>query len=107
MKYNLEKILNLIQKTGDKCIYFDPRSEENFVIMSVEEYERMLGNTGEIKDLTQEQLLDKINRDIANWKAENENEMSDWIGKETIENIDFNQEESEENEEKFYLEPLE
>ncbi len=107
MNYNLERILNLIQKTGDKCVYFDPNSEKNFVIMPISEYERMLGNTDAITDLTQEQLLDKINRDIANWKAGKEDEAADWPAEEEGNNMDFEGEESNENEEKFYIEPLE
>jgi len=108
MKYNLEKIIKLIQKTKDKCIFWDSKTNTNFVIMPINEYERLINAHSNVKDLTQDELLDKINRDIAIWKVRQEDESPEWPDHDFAERIRLENEESEsENEDKFYLEPLE
>jgi len=98
----LKKILNLVKKTGDRVVVYDAQeSEESFVLMDFNSYEKLI--TGElknkeevssqesekelkleekkdylstenrredskIKDLTEEDLTDKINREISLWK---------------------------------------
>ncbi|HUT22384.1 MAG TPA: hypothetical protein VMX18_03185 [Candidatus Bipolaricaulota bacterium] len=101
---NLEKIIKFIQETGDKCIYYDAQSGNNLMIMPLGEYQRILGENTGIRDLTQEELLDRMNRDIALWKVGQDDLRDNWTGDEEISDFAENQEE---NEEKFYLEPLE
>lgn len=64
----IDQVLDLAHRTGDKIIivseWHDP-----YVIMSVREYEALLHGSSPVKDMTEDQLLDKINRDIAVWKA--------------------------------------
>lgn len=68
MSENLEKIINLIRKTGDKAIILDSSGDPSYVIMTVTDYERLtLGKTG-VLGLTEQELLDKINRDVNIWK---------------------------------------
>ncbi|NCN21964.1 hypothetical protein GW758_02780 [Candidatus Falkowbacteria bacterium] len=83
----LKKILNLVKKTGDRVIVYDAQeTEETFVLMDFNSYEKM--NSKElkleekpgdlsiqkqiedpkIKNLTEEELTDKINREISLWK---------------------------------------
>jgi len=83
----LKKILNLVKKTGDSVIVYDAQeTEETFVLMDFNSYEKM--NSKElkleekpgdlsiqkqiedpkIKNLTEEELTDKINREISLWK---------------------------------------
>lgn len=98
----LKKILNLVKKTGDRVVVYDAQeSEETFVLMDFNSYEKM--SSKEIKDkensnsfenkkelkleeksdnlsikkqmeepkikhLTEEELTDKINREISLWK---------------------------------------
>lgn len=89
----LKKILNLIKKTGDRVVVFDASSpDESYVIMDFDRYSNMIlsDETGlkensvpmEIKEnnsvnsdlnekkenLTEEDLTDKINREISMWK---------------------------------------
>ncbi len=68
MSANLEKIVNLIRKTGDKAIVLDVQGEPNYVIMTVSDYERLMLGKSEVLGLTEQELLDKINRDINLWK---------------------------------------
>ena len=67
----LEKAINLAKKTGDRLIIFDSvRSDSAFVVMSINEYEKLTLSKNEVRNLTENELLDKINRDIAVWKNE-------------------------------------
>jgi len=89
----LKKILNLIKKTGDRVIVFDASApEESYVIMDFDRYSNMVlikepvAREAAIKpikseispaindlddkkeNLTEEDLTDKINREISMWK---------------------------------------
>lgn len=88
MSQELKKVIKLVKKTGDRIIVFDPEEgEENFVVLPWEEYEKLLGDRGfpvqnqtserNVKNLTENELIDKINRDIAAWKTENEDKKLD------------------------------
>ena len=69
---SLQKITNLIKKTGDKAVILDKNGDLSCVVMTVADYEKLvLGQSG-IQGLTEEELLDKINRDIEIWKDSKE-----------------------------------
>jgi hypothetical protein len=77
MQNDLQKVLNLAKKTGDRVIVFDYNKPENtYVVMGLEEYEMMVGSKGQVRGLTEDRLLDKINRDIALWKSEHDFSVS-------------------------------
>lgn len=86
MSQNLEKLINLIRKTGDKVIVVDSQGEPSFVLMTIADYERLTLGKSEVVGLTEHELLDKINRDINIWK---EGQNPDEI---TIDNHDFSRE---------------
>lgn len=68
----LQKAMNLAKKTGDRIIVVDiAKSEEAFIIMGINEYEKLVVGYSEVRNLTEDELLDKINRDIAIWKSDN------------------------------------
>jgi len=90
----LKKILNLIKKTGDRVIIFDGNApEDSYVIMGLDSYAAGLNSSPaskvsqiqeaplntpvkadlsadseESENLTEEDLTDKINREISMWK---------------------------------------
>ncbi|MBN2854242.1 hypothetical protein JXK06_01770 [Patescibacteria group bacterium] len=83
----LKKILNLVKTTGDRVVVYDAQeSEETFVVMDLNSYENLvlrdkkLNKNNEdsepenqiknknVKELTEEDLTDKINREISLWK---------------------------------------
>ncbi|MDO8260972.1 MAG: hypothetical protein Q7T50_05775 [Candidatus Magasanikbacteria bacterium] len=71
MQNQLQKAINLAKKTGDRLIVYDmSQKSEAFVVMNLDEYEKMATGRNEVKSLTEDELLDKINRDIAVWKNE-------------------------------------
>ncbi|MFH1522315.1 MAG: hypothetical protein ABIE43_00675 [Patescibacteria group bacterium] len=74
MQNQLEKAINLAKKTGDRVIVVDKaQPDDTFVVMSLDEYEKLVIGHSEVRSLTEDELLDKINRDIAIWKSENNN----------------------------------
>jgi len=89
----LKKILNLIKKTGDGVVIYDANTPENsYVVMDFDRYASMVMNEKSIdklvspvspktentpinndktenkENLTEEDLTDKINREISTWK---------------------------------------
>ncbi|MFA6194204.1 MAG: hypothetical protein WC719_00460 [Patescibacteria group bacterium] len=90
----LKKILNLVKKTGDRVIIFDASApDDSYVIMGLDNYAASLDNAPAVKiakiqeapantpimadlsanseekeNLTEEDLTDKINREISMWK---------------------------------------
>lgn len=144
----LNRVISLIKRTGDKTIIMDNESDAVMMLMDLGMYEKMLDNHTGVEKLTEEELMEKINRDVAIWRARNDKE---WVspfggspaGRETsvapssdpvyvpkqeeptmmekgkevnlvkVESFQAEQEHSagdivaEEDEEKFYLEPVE
>ncbi len=98
MQNQLQKIINFSRKTGDRVIVFSQDNpDESYVVMKLEEYEELVNNNG-VQGLTEEELLDKINRDIAIWKNENSQEdrsHEDILGKRFSGSVDENVEFSE------------
>ena len=95
---DLEKILGIIKRTGEKYIFSD--EEDNFFIISAaEEYEKSIDNK-KIKKMSEEELLNKINNDIALWQASQDHGTLPDTWDELKEKI----EESEEDQ--YYFEPF-
>ena len=73
MQNQLQKAINLVNKTGDRLLVVDmAKPEQVFAVMSIDEYEKLVINKSDVIGLTENELLDKINRDIAIWKSDNE-----------------------------------
>lgn len=70
MEAKLDKIINLIEKTGDKCVILEPKTDKSYVIMTLSDYENLVYCRSGVKGLTEDELLDKINHDIAVWKSD-------------------------------------
>jgi len=64
----MDKVLDLAAKTGDKVIVLSDHHDP-YVVMTVKEYEALLHGPSSVKGLSEDELLSKINRDIAVWKA--------------------------------------
>jgi len=77
MHNSLHKVFELINKTGDRCIVLSPDFNDAYAVMSLDEYERMVFRASEVATLTEDELLDKINRDIAVWKSQQEIDADD------------------------------
>jgi len=73
----LISIIELIKKSGDNCIVLDIEGNPAFVVVKFEDYQKMRAGKTDISALTEEQLLNKVNADIAAWKASHEDEECD------------------------------
>ena len=98
---SLDQIIKLINRTGDRIVVIDKNAASTFVVMGIRDYERLVLTRDKVKDLTENELLNKINRDVAIWKASQEEEENE----EEISFIDNNFDELLEDE--YYFEPLE
>ena len=71
MENQLKKAIDIAKKTGDRIIVYDSsKSHPPYVVLSLDEYEKMTFGKSDVRGLTEDELLDKINRDIAIWKSE-------------------------------------
>lgn len=74
---NLEQVLDLVHRTGDKVVVVSEHHDP-YVIMPVKEYEALLHSSSPVKHLSEDELLEKINRDIAVWKASQQENGADY-----------------------------
>lgn len=65
---NLKRILNLAKRTGDKIIVTDENGDLDFVLMPLRDYEKIVTGQDNVQDLSERELWDKVDRDIALWK---------------------------------------
>lgn len=79
MPINLDRLLNLAQKTGNGLIVYDKNEGRHFAIVDIDEYERLLEvedssceDCTDVTELTERELIDKINSDLALWKSKQE-----------------------------------
>ena len=71
MQNHLQKAISLAKISGDKIIVFDsPVSDNGYVVMNIDEYEKIMRKNTDNRSLTEQELIDNINRDIAAWKSE-------------------------------------
>lgn len=93
----LKKILDLIKKTGDRVIIFDGNNpDDSYVVMDFNNYAasqvkgvaplinvapkaELSPNLPKVNNLTEEDLTDKINREISVWKNR---DVSPFLGEE-------------------------
>ncbi len=125
MNYLLEEVINFIQKTKERCIVLDQKANFAYVIMPFGMYKNFIGGAA-IKDLSEDELLEKINRDIALWKSaqdaqnrpewESLTELSEAVALKRSGNQDISQETGEssktaqtkeEVKDRYYFEPIE
>lgn len=111
----LKRVLEIVKKTGDKFVIADEATGGAYVVMGLAEYEGLLGaapkkqtpvsagsSRGElVKDLTEEQILSRINQEIRSWQEEKVKEVP------VVEEVAAEAKNDLEEEEKYYLEPLE
>jgi len=78
MQSQLEKALNLAKKTGDRLIVFDQlKTDRALVVLGLDDYEKLAVKSEDKPGLTEADLLDTINRNIAAWKNDSEAGSSD------------------------------
>jgi hypothetical protein len=101
----LRKAIELSKKTGDRLMVYDLNTTDDaFIVMAIDDYEKMVLNKKKCSnnDLTDDELTDKINRDIASWKeaqgAEREEIVDDEENQSSELIYDYRQDKGKENE---------
>ena len=77
-KTQLNKLLGLIRRTGDRAVIADNESDNLFVMMDSDNYERLISHTRSVRGLSETEMMEKINRDIASWRSHNQSEELNW-----------------------------
>jgi hypothetical protein len=101
-----ERLFNLIKKTGDKVVFYDSSKDAAYVMMRLEDYEKIATNGKAETNLTDYRAADKIekiNQDIALWREEVKN-----VPEETpLAESEAAKDDKEKEESQFYFEPVE
>lgn len=88
----IKRAVDLVKRTGDKIFLFEDENSDGVVIMSLDEYEKMIDsldsqaqnpaskdhNSQEIGNLTEDELIDRINRNIAAWQSQNQDQLDEY-----------------------------
>lgn len=78
MSDRLSRIFNLSKKTGDTVIVHDPSAEHDLVVLPFTQYENLIAREEFpqveydeylLEDMSERELIDKINRDIGVWRS--------------------------------------
>lgn len=67
----LNRLLKLVNRTGDRLVVLDKETESAIVMMEIDEYEKLLDGGPRLEDMSESDILDKINREIAIWREKN------------------------------------
>ena len=67
---NFSEILELSKNSGGRYIIVE-EGKPSCILMGIKEYKKIASNTGKvaIEDMSKEELIEKINKDIALWHA--------------------------------------
>lgn len=78
----INRVIKLVRKTGDKVVLMDNESDAVMMLMELDAYEKMLSSTPQpVEQLTEEELMERINRDVAVWRAYNDKQQQETIDK--------------------------
>lgn len=75
MQAGFDRLLELAQRSGDRLIIYDRFGHNHKVIVDLDDYEHMLlvdereEAYEDVRQLSEGELIDKINRDIAMWRS--------------------------------------
>lgn len=95
MSERLERLIRLAQKTGDRLIVHDPASDTDVVLMSIDEYEHFFDDhineqsqqATFVGDLTEQELIGRINAEIAEWREGKSAQQTEEFEERLIEEI--------------------
>lgn len=79
----LDRVMRILARTGDRCMVFDRQNDVGVMVMNLDEYEKFLNGGQDVSDLSEGDMLEKINRDIAVWREnhaseEGKSDVFDW-----------------------------
>lgn len=123
MANSMEKIISLVKRTGDRCVVVDVEGNPLYVVLSFAEYEKLISGSENLAALNEDEMLDKINRDVASWRSnQQEQQLRDWDsvesaiqeakvtqGASSAVNLknSLNKEDNKQKKDQYYFEPIE
>lgn len=108
MEIDWQRIWELIRRTGDRCLVVDSKTGRIFVVMDLPSYEKLVFKQSEVKHLTEDEMLDKINRDIAVWQSVQSPADESGVGAEETEfNSGDKISQEDEEDDEYYIESVE
>lgn len=76
----LNRALRLVKRAGEKFLIMDQDTDKMFALMDLEDYERILEMKHEpIEDYSEEEMLDKIDRDLQHWRLHRHDDFEEEI----------------------------
>ena len=66
--HRLQEVLDLVRETGDRVVIFDTNGEP-FMLMNLASDRSLLKEEVKVANLSEEEILEKVNRLIAAWKV--------------------------------------
>lgn len=115
MDMQLERLMKLVKKTGDRLIVLDPKSGDPFVLMGVDAYEKLIGMSTElplgqkmssIGEILREQTLG-AGYEFEEKKFEEESEILPGLQTELVEIDKSEKEENKQNNQNYFFEEIE
>jgi len=73
----LNRLLKIAARTKDPVLILDRDTDATFAVMELDRYEQMLDMEPAYDKMSEGEILDKINRDIAVWRSRQESENVD------------------------------
>jgi len=73
----LNRVIKLMRRTGDRVVIMDNESEEVVVLLDMDNYEKLLSGERRVEELSEEELLEKINREVGLWREHNDDSEFD------------------------------
>jgi len=84
-----QELKDLIKDVGGKFVISED-GKARYIAMSLKEFQKSTANKNSVQALTEDELVDKINNDIAMWRESQENGGEDLISEiEKLEDIEY------------------
>ncbi len=76
----LNRVLNLIRRAGDRCLILDKESDDVFALLRLDDYEDLRDNFygDSLEELSEKEIMDKVERDLSIWRASHEDKGGDF-----------------------------
>lgn len=96
---NWQDIVNVLRKIGQQIVVMD--QDSTYVVMDLDRYNQLLDGRRDVSQLSEEEFLNEINRQVAEWRA----------GQDTEKDYDLppgpQPAASDREDDTFYIEPIE
>ncbi len=95
-----QNIISTLKKIGHELVIMD--KEDTYVLMPFKRYDELLNSQRDIKQMSEEELIQNINQQVADWRVSQQQ-----IEQESEINLADKSVSSADNDDMFYIEPVE